>query len=178
MNLRKCINNAIFKQNYSLKLCVAFRMPIFLYQFRAKSRFSTFPQNHSLSIAFWMAYFCCINLWQNLDFLHFLQKWFYNIDYWRRCFSLLLSSASQQTQFFGCRGKNIWILNKRKWGSWLMSKKIMMMTKKTKKEEHKVASGGGGTPSLVSSFVRCCFEAKQQKDENSRLQKTFFRQKK
>ena len=149
--------------------------PIFLYQFRAKSRFSTFPQNHSLSIAFWMAYFCCINLWQNLDFLHFLQKWFYNIDYWRRCFSLLLSSASQQTQFFGCRGKNIWILNKRKWGSWLMSKKIMMMmTKKTKKEEQKVASGGGGTPSLVSSFVRCCFEAKQQKDENSRLQKTFF----
>ena len=148
--------------------------PIFLYQFRAKSRFSTFPQNHSLSIAFWMAYFCCINLGQNLDFLHFLQKWFYNIDYWRRCFSLLLSSASQQTQFFGCRGKNIWILNKRKWGSWLMSKKIMMMTKKTKKEEQKVASGGGGTPSLVSSFVRCCFEAKQQKDENSRLQKTFF----
>ena len=59
-----------------------------------------------------------------------------------------------------------------------MSKKIMMMTKKTKKEEQKVASGGGGTPSLVSSFVRCCFEAKQQKDENSRLQKTFFRQKK
>ena len=84
----KMYKNAIFKQNYSLKLCVAFRMPIFLYQFRAKSRFSTFPQNHSLSIAFWMAYFCCINLGQNLDFLHFLQKWFYNIDYWRRCFSL------------------------------------------------------------------------------------------
>ena len=42
----KCINNAIFKQIYTLKLLVAFKM----------------------------AYSCCFSLGGNLDFLEFLQK--------------------------------------------------------------------------------------------------------
>ena len=48
-----CQDNAIFKQNYSLKLFVAFKM----------------------------AYYCCFSLGGNLDFPDFLQKKFYNIDY-------------------------------------------------------------------------------------------------
>ena len=50
---QKCENYAIFKQNYTLKLFVAFKM----------------------------AYSCCFSLGGNLDFLDFLQKKFYNIDY-------------------------------------------------------------------------------------------------
>ena len=50
---QKCENYAIFKQNYTLKLFVAFKM----------------------------AYSCCFSLGGNLDFPDFLQKKFYNIDY-------------------------------------------------------------------------------------------------
>ena len=46
--------NAIFKQNYTLKLCIAFKM----------------------------AYCCCFSLGGNLDFLDFRQKKFYNINCW------------------------------------------------------------------------------------------------
>ena len=49
----KCVNNAIFKQIYTLKLLIAFKM----------------------------AYSCCFSLGGNLDFLEFLQKKFYNINY-------------------------------------------------------------------------------------------------
>ena len=49
----KCQDNAIFKQNYSLKLLTTFKM----------------------------AYSCCFSLGRNLDFLEFLQKKFYNINY-------------------------------------------------------------------------------------------------
>ena len=49
----KCENNAIFKQIYTLKLFIAFKM----------------------------AYSCCFSLGGNLDFPEFLQKKFYNITY-------------------------------------------------------------------------------------------------
>ena len=49
----KCENNASFKQIYTLKLFIAFKM----------------------------AYSCCFSLGGNLDFLEFLQKKFYNINY-------------------------------------------------------------------------------------------------
>ena len=45
---RKCQDNAIFKQNYSLKLLITFKMP----------------------------YSCCFSLRGNLDFPDFLQKSF------------------------------------------------------------------------------------------------------
>ena len=48
----KCQDNAIFKQNNSLKLLITFKM----------------------------AYSCCFSLGGNLDFPDFLQKKFYNID--------------------------------------------------------------------------------------------------
>ena len=48
----KCVNNAIFKQIYTLKLLIAFKM----------------------------AYYCCFSSRGNLDFLDFLQKKFYNIN--------------------------------------------------------------------------------------------------
>ena len=51
---QKCENCAIFKQNYTKKLFVAFK--------RANS--------------------CCFGLRGNLDFPDFLQKKFYNINYW------------------------------------------------------------------------------------------------
>ena len=47
-------NEAIFKQNYSLKLLITFKM----------------------------ACSCCFGLGENLDFPDFLQKKFYNIDHW------------------------------------------------------------------------------------------------
>ena len=50
----KCENNAIIKQIYILKLFIAFKM----------------------------AYSCCFSLGGNLDFPEFLQKKFYNINYW------------------------------------------------------------------------------------------------
>ena len=50
---QKCENNAIFKPNYTLKLFVTFKM----------------------------AYSCCFSSGGNLDFLEFLQKKFYNINY-------------------------------------------------------------------------------------------------
>ena len=49
----KCENNAIFKQNDTLKLFIAFKM----------------------------AYSCCFSYGGNLDFPEFLQKKFYNIIY-------------------------------------------------------------------------------------------------
>ena len=51
---QKCENYAIFRQNYTLELFVAFKM----------------------------AYSCCFSLWGNLDFPDFLQKKFYNINCW------------------------------------------------------------------------------------------------
>ena len=51
---QKCYNNAIFKQNYTLKLFVAFKM----------------------------AYSCCFSLEGNLDFPEFLQRKLYNINHW------------------------------------------------------------------------------------------------
>ena len=50
----KCVNNAISNQNYAQKMLFAFKM----------------------------AYSCCCDLRGNLDFPNFLQKKFYNIDYW------------------------------------------------------------------------------------------------
>ena len=49
---QKCENYAILKQNYTLELCIAFKM----------------------------AYSCCFSLGGNLDFPDFLQKKFYNIE--------------------------------------------------------------------------------------------------
>ena len=49
----KCENNASFKQIYTLKLFIAFKM----------------------------AYSCCYSFGGNLDFPEFLQKKFYNINY-------------------------------------------------------------------------------------------------
>ena len=46
---QKCENNAVFKQNYTAKLLITFKM----------------------------AYSCCFSLGGNLDFLDFLQKRFY-----------------------------------------------------------------------------------------------------
>ena len=52
---QKCKNNcAIFKQIYTTKLFIAFKM----------------------------AYSCCFSLGGNLHFPEFLQKKFYNINYW------------------------------------------------------------------------------------------------
>ena len=50
---QKCDNYAIFKQNYMLELFIALEM----------------------------VYYCCFSLGVNLDFLDFLQKKFYNINY-------------------------------------------------------------------------------------------------
>ena len=54
MPAQKCENYAIFKQNYTLELFIALKM----------------------------AYSCCFGLRGNLDFPEFLQKKFYNINYW------------------------------------------------------------------------------------------------
>ena len=51
----KCENNASFKQIYTIKLFIAFKM----------------------------AYSCCFSLEGNLDFPEFLQKKLYNINYRR-----------------------------------------------------------------------------------------------
>ena len=53
---QKWENYAIFKQNYTLELFIALKM----------------------------AYCCCLGLRGNLDFPDFLQKMFYNINYWSR----------------------------------------------------------------------------------------------
>ena len=52
----KCENNASFKQINTLKLLIAFKM----------------------------AYSCCFSLEGNQDFPEFIQKNFYNINYWTR----------------------------------------------------------------------------------------------
>ena len=51
----KCDKNAGFKQIYTLKMFIAFKM----------------------------AYSCCFSLGVNLDFPEILQKRFYNINYWK-----------------------------------------------------------------------------------------------
>ena len=51
---QKCYNNVIFKQNYTLKLLIAFKM----------------------------AYSCCFSLEGNLDFPEFLRTKLYNINHW------------------------------------------------------------------------------------------------
>ena len=50
---QKCENNAIYKPNYTINLFIAVKM----------------------------TYSCCFSIGGNLDFLYFLQKKFYNIDY-------------------------------------------------------------------------------------------------
>ena len=50
---QKCDNNAIFKQNYTQKLFISFKI----------------------------SYSCCFGFRENLEFPDFLQKKFYNIDY-------------------------------------------------------------------------------------------------
>ena len=50
----KCENYAIFKQNYTQKLFISFKI----------------------------SYYCCFGLRGNLEFPDFLQKKFYNINYW------------------------------------------------------------------------------------------------
>ena len=54
----KCDNNAIFKQNYTQKLFISFKI----------------------------SYSCCFGFRENLEFPDFLQKKFYNIDYRAQCF--------------------------------------------------------------------------------------------
>ena len=49
-------NNAFFQENYTQKLLMAFKI----------------------------AFSCCFGLRRNLDFPDFLQKMFYNINYWSR----------------------------------------------------------------------------------------------
>ena len=56
--VQKCENNAISKQNYTLKLFIAVKM----------------------------TYCCCSSLGGHLDFLYFHLKKFYNIDYWTIAF--------------------------------------------------------------------------------------------
>jgi len=53
---QKCENNAIFKQHYTLELFLALEMVCY----------------------------CCFSLGGNLDFLDFLAKKFYNINYWSK----------------------------------------------------------------------------------------------
>ena len=51
---QKCENNAIFKQNYTQKLFISFKI----------------------------SYSCCFGFRGNLEFSDFLQKKFYNINFW------------------------------------------------------------------------------------------------
>ena len=60
---QKCDNNAIFKQNYTQKLFISFKI----------------------------SYSCCFGFRENLEFPDFLQKKFYNIDY--RCGQLFAKAA-------------------------------------------------------------------------------------
>ena len=57
---QKCDNNAIFKQNYTQKLFISFKI----------------------------SYSCCFGFRENLEFPDFLQKKFYNIDYWSDLFTI------------------------------------------------------------------------------------------
>ena len=63
----KCVNNAIFKQIFTLKLLIAFKM----------------------------AYSCCFSQRGNLDFLDFLQKKFYNINSRRSCWVTIFKRRIQ-----------------------------------------------------------------------------------
>ena len=60
---QKCEVNAIFKQNYALEIFTAFKM----------------------------VYSCSFSLVENLDYLDFLQKMFYNINYRSRCHKRVLA---------------------------------------------------------------------------------------
>ena len=62
---QKCENYAIFEQNYTLELFIALKM----------------------------AYSCCFGLRGNLDFPDFLQKKFYNINYWIHHFVCINGSS-------------------------------------------------------------------------------------
>ena len=57
----RCENYAIFKQNYTQKLLISFKI----------------------------SYYCCFGLRGNLEFPDFLQKKFYNINYWLINFELV-----------------------------------------------------------------------------------------
>ena len=59
----KCENYAIFKQNYTQKLFISFKI----------------------------SYYCCFGLRGNLEFPDFLQKKFYNINYGKEPLLLLLA---------------------------------------------------------------------------------------
>ena len=58
----KCENYAIFKQNYTQKLFISFKI----------------------------SYYCCFGLRGNLEFTDFPQKKFYNINYRSQCHKQIL----------------------------------------------------------------------------------------
>ena len=49
----KCEKYAIFKQNYTPKLFIAFKMAFLLVQLREKFRFSRFPPKKFYNINYW-----------------------------------------------------------------------------------------------------------------------------
>ena len=68
----ECENNAIFKQNYAQKLFVSFKI----------------------------SYSCRFSLRENLDIPDFLQKKFYNINYWyEKCVSKRLWKFKRSDHF-------------------------------------------------------------------------------
>ena len=70
--VQKCENNAISKQNYTLKLFIAVKM----------------------------TYCCCSSLGGHLDFLYFHLKKFYNIDYWTIAFGKMFLTWAIPGLFF------------------------------------------------------------------------------
>ena len=69
----KCENSASFKQSYTLKLFIAFKM----------------------------AYSCCLSLGGNLDFPEFRQKKFYNINN-RKSFLFVNATRTNEISIRGC----------------------------------------------------------------------------
>ena len=74
----KCENNAIFKQNYTQKLFISFKI----------------------------SYYCCFGLRGNLEFPDFLQKKFYNINYWSRVVIMCLFGVGKSFSF-STLGENV-----------------------------------------------------------------------
>ena len=74
---QKCDNNAIFKQNYTQKLFISFKI----------------------------SYSCCFGFRENLEFPDFLQKKFYNIDYRPDCLCLQHQLCCQPLHIMGAKAK-------------------------------------------------------------------------
>ena len=72
---QKCDNNAIFKQNYTQKLFISFKI----------------------------SYSCCFGFRENLEFPDFLQKKFYNIDYRPDCLCLQHQLCCQPLHAMGAK---------------------------------------------------------------------------